>query len=469
MPQTTKSQTLRPRLHRPSIFVRIRPELEYAETHLQEAVEKKLSGWTSDSIQVEDRHDTTHYTFPQQVFPPDATQSFVYESTLLPLMEEYLSGSQNVVFFAYGQTGSGKTHTIFGPRDSLQECENRHEESHPLWGLIPRSIHHLFQVMNQKSSVCYTLEAQAIEFYMFTCHDLLNRRKEVQLNENLEPAGIESMNIATMDCLWLFLDKIISQRQSQGTRMNQESSSHSGSSRSHCAVIFTLRQVNKESGEYIKTRLHMVDLAGAERPVKNGEERQSVAEALIHYYYTDKTKSSKKRSGNIVASQAAVINYELAELGKEVTRATDIHRKRKPYKPPLQVCTAAIQYLAGRFNGSFKIGMMICLSQAPNCGWETWFSLQYGIDLSKLYTPAKLNTKPSSSIGSLDTIMKDASSHLQDAKVALKNTPKVNAPASKYYPRRYKKVLELQREVKALEHLENILKGKNGALGTDFE
>ena len=78
-----------------------------------------------------------------------------------------------------------------------------------------------------------------------------------------------------MQDLWTFLDNILSLRQAQGTRMNQQTSNHSGSSRSHCAVIFTLRQVNMQTGEFLKTRLHLVDLAGAERPGKNGEERQS--------------------------------------------------------------------------------------------------------------------------------------------------------------------------------------------------
>lgn len=30
--------------------------------------------------------------------------------------------------------------------------------------------------------------------------------------------------------------------------------------------------------------------------------------------------------------------------------------------------------------------MMVCLSQAPQNGWETWFSLQYGTGLANLCT-----------------------------------------------------------------------------------
>ena len=30
------------------------------------------------------------------------------------------------------------------------------------------------------------------------------------------------------------------------------------------------------------------------------------------------------------------------------------------------------------------MNMMVTLSQAPQNGWETWFSLQYGTNLSKL-------------------------------------------------------------------------------------
>ena len=57
-----------------------------------------------------------------------------------------------------------------------------------------------------------------------------------------------------------------------------------GSSRSHAALILTLRQVDVASGKYSRTVFHCVDLAGAERPMKATGERLSGWEAMEAIY-----------------------------------------------------------------------------------------------------------------------------------------------------------------------------------------
>ena len=52
--------------------------------------------------------------------------------------------------------------------------------------------------------------------------------------------------------------------------MNVKGDSHGGSSRSHCALILTLYQVQNDTQKFSKTHFHLVDLAGAERPEKAG-------------------------------------------------------------------------------------------------------------------------------------------------------------------------------------------------------
>ncbi|CAM9556821.1 unnamed protein product, partial [Ectocarpus sp. 12 AP-2014] len=55
--------------------------------------------------------DTKTFTF-DKVFPPQASQSEVYEAAR-PLVLSAVDG-YNSTIFAYGHTGSGKTHTMMG-------------------------------------------------------------------------------------------------------------------------------------------------------------------------------------------------------------------------------------------------------------------------------------------------------------------------------------------------------------------
>merc|ERR1712176_840801 len=113
---------------------------------------------------------------------------------------------------------------------------------------------------------------------------------------------------------------------------------------------------DRKSREYVRTKLKIVDLAGAERPVKNGCPRQSVLEAIMAHRY------GKQSTNDTVASQAAAINYELAGLAKEVIVATDMHRRKLKYSAPTQMSTEGIKFLAGCFNGNYRLGMLVCLS-----------------------------------------------------------------------------------------------------------
>ena len=63
-------------------------------------------------------------------------------------------------------------------------------------------------------------------------------------------------------------------RTSRATLMNQAGGGHAGSSRSHCALILTLRQLDKASGKVVTTTLNVMDMAGAERPSTTGSENE---------------------------------------------------------------------------------------------------------------------------------------------------------------------------------------------------
>ena len=120
----------------------------------------------------------------------------------------------------------------------------------------------------------------------------------------------------------------------------------------------------------------MIDLAGAEQPDKVGVDRVGAYDIMI--------KMLKPGAKIGVAEQGFFINYELSALHTLCVNATEAHKKGKQFKVASSLTPPGVQYVASLINGSCIMNMIICLSQAPQNGWETWFSLKYGTDLSKL-------------------------------------------------------------------------------------
>ena len=133
----------------------------------------------------------------------------------------------------------------------------------------------------------------------------------------------------------------------------------------------------------------MIDLAGAERPDKTGSERPNCLEVFIKMMKDGMDKIN-------VGDQGTIINYELSALQTQFVQFSDATKAGKTIKVP-EMATPPIQiYFSYNMNQpSCLLSMIICLSQAPQNGWETWFSLQYGTSFSNLQTKiAKVTQQP---------------------------------------------------------------------------
>ena len=98
--------------------------------------------------------------------------------------------------------------------------------------------------------------------------------------------------------------------------------------------------------------------------------------------------------------------------------------------------------------GYAKLAMVVCLSPAPQNGWETWFACTYGEDLNKLRCPVVLPRG-----APLETLQAQTAKALRDAEDALAKTPPSGAPSSKFYPKRCADCAELRQVVLQLEAL----------------
>ena len=400
-PPTTNNSTYdfrtshKGRLTRSNVFCRIRPFASFgghAET--DEVQAKQLDSWDASSVSVATQYmfskGSNTYSFPRAVFPPEATQKEVFDS-VAPSVVSALTQEKgnNVVMFAYGQTGTGKTHTMFGPDDSLES--GTFDER---WGLFPRLVHAIFDETN-KSTNKFIITASAVEFYLTMAYDLLNTNAPILIDRDHKPSGNTVVQFNDVSDLMPFLTKVRTCRTSSSTQMNSKTKDHDGSSRSHAALIVNILQLNATKDKYYETTLTLMDLAGAERPDK--KLRQPTAkEKKADNFVTMLTTTGGGSSSNYPdmhdqkiseRTQANVINFELTMLSAEIRKAGESHKKGRKYSPPLQNCPDMIKFLGSCFKGNDLMSMMVALSPSGNNGWETWFSCQYGTDLSKLSAP----------------------------------------------------------------------------------
>jgi len=386
-------------------------------------------------VTLEDAHGEAHYDWPREVFGPDVSQDELYEKVAKPQVAKFTQrNGHNVLAFAYGQTGTGKTHTIMGPQESWGTVR------HPEWGLFPRVVDAaLAEMKSRDSSTAFAMHISAVEFYFCGAFDLLDGHKQCVI-VNHEPVGHQQTEVSSPEDVLGVLDAVRTNRTTAATRMNRASHEHGGSSRSHCALICTLRQLHKASGEVCSTSFTCVDLAGAERPSSNGDEHTSAMAAFMQYYRDPLSVSP--------ASQGSIINMELSGLRSAAVTATEAHRRGRKVSAPTQLGTAAVDFLSSAFDGRALLSMVVTLSPAPGSGWETWFACTYGEDLAKLRCPVR-PVKPVN----VAKLAAAAAAAAGAAEAALAKTPASGHPSSKYYARRVVEARHFAQETRLVAQL----------------
>ena len=341
-------------------------------------VEKQLGAFDEKSVKIihhDQRSKEQAYEYPSRVFPVDCSQEDVGKDVLPGLLDDFWNDRSGVIF-AYGQTGTGKTTTMFGFPESLTS-----ESEHPGWGLLPRAVHATLERMAEraKEGVCSVLLLSAVEFYCFVAYDLANEAgKQMCTMKGHQVLGNTYTQCDSPAILKEWLERVYGNRQVVATKMNE------GSSRSHCAITLTLLTHAVPTQSFKQTTFSIVDLGGAERPEKALGTRTTKDKALLELAVYMSDPLSKKLSPG---AQGYLINYELSSLLSEVVYATNAHKAGKAYKMSAMVGGGALLFFGGALAGESRLGALVCLSQSPQHGWETWFSVaQYGKQLSELKT-----------------------------------------------------------------------------------
>ncbi|CAE7522398.1 KIN14A, partial [Symbiodinium pilosum] len=235
------------------------------------------------------------------VFGHEASQQEVLQSILEPQLDRFLQEPGfSAVFLAYGQTGSGKTHTIFGPPGVLTEHDYNESGGYPkTWGFFPYAAVATLTELRQKGlQKRAQLKLTAMEIYLEKMFDLLNDRQHVAvpgasvragsmradysetrydsdgkwrppgkwLGEKTMPGIQATAKEVVMESP---LDVVHAARLVEATRSATSHALNHRSSRSHCMITLTLRQIDA-NGKLCHGRLVFVDLAGSERVGKSG-------------------------------------------------------------------------------------------------------------------------------------------------------------------------------------------------------
>jgi len=179
--------------------------------------------------------------------------------------------------------------------------------------------------------------------------------------------GATQTRLNSVSDLAEYLPRVFGNRYTAKTRMND------ASSRSHCALVLTLHQVDKDD-KYTCTTFSMVDLAGSERNDKTGAgDKVNGNAAATEAYEMYKKGTPEKLS---LAAQGFMINFELSFVQTEILKAGQMHSEGKEYRAQKAMSTAGVIYMTSCCDGRARLGMIVCLSPSPQHGFESWFTVR---------------------------------------------------------------------------------------------
>ncbi|KAJ0984893.1 hypothetical protein J5N97_003249 [Dioscorea zingiberensis] len=332
-----------------------------------------------------------------RVFGEESKTCEVYEARTKEIVASAVRGFNGTVF-AYGQTNSGKTHTM---RGSVGEQ-----------GIIPLSVHDLFQSIQEDVDREFLVRMSYMEIYNEEINDLLvPEHRRLQIHESLERgiyvAGLREEIVTSPEQVLDFMEFGESHRHIGETNMNLYSS------RSH--TIFRMIVESREKAEGSDENnscdavrvsvLNLVDLAGSERAAKTGAEGMRLKEG-------------------------SHINKSLMTLGtviKKLSEGADIQGSHVPYRD--SKLTRILQPALGG-NANTAIICNITLAQVHTD--ETKSSLQFAsralrvkncAHVNEILTDAALLKRQRKEIEELrGKLMASHSEHWEEEILNLRNT-----------------------------------------------
>ncbi|CAG9462114.1 unnamed protein product [Pedinophyceae sp. YPF-701] len=300
----------------------------------------------------------------------------LYQHSVRPLLMQFFKGF-NCTVLAYGQTGSGKTYTMTTSGDA---------KNHK--GLTFRATDEIFQrVKEREAEYDITVKASFIEVYGDDLRDLLvsqqaaASRAKPAIHTTADPRGgggsIFLTNVIERECrstkdVMKIIETGTANRAVGGHNLNEHSS------RSHAILQIALEQRRHDDAPggvrggpaFLASKLHLVDLAGAERAKETGAEGQRFQEGVN-------------------------INKGLLALGNVISALTvpgaGRHAARHiPYRD-----SKLTRILSDSLGGNSDTLMVACVTSASTASDMTVGTLRYASRAMKIKNRVRQNTQMS--------------------------------------------------------------------------
>ncbi|CAG8489476.1 20594_t:CDS:2 [Gigaspora margarita] len=308
------------------------------------------------------------FTF-DYVFPSDTEQEEVFEDCAISLLDKFVEG----------QTGSGKTYSMGTALDGSNiSAEHINEAA----GMVPRSIHRLFNDLNDRKSKnpSYQFEVFVtfLELYNEDLVDLLNpqNRENIKKGKNdlmiredsngqIYWAGVKEIPVNSPKELLDQLQQGSSYRTVASTDMNMVSS------RSHAIFSVILKQTKVENIEDNKEN------CVPETSSKKKKPKTLTSKIVSKFHFVDLAGSERLKRTNAVgdrAKEGIAINGGLLALGNVISALGDESRKAThvPYRD-----SKLTRLLQDSLGGNSQTLMLACVSPADSNFMETLNTLKY--------------------------------------------------------------------------------------------
>ncbi|KAK9810499.1 hypothetical protein WJX72_011819 [[Myrmecia] bisecta] len=299
---------------------------------------------------------------------PDGTRLFM--ESVQPLLARYLQGF-NATVFAYGQTGSGKSYTM-GTAATVKQLTGSKEPD----GIIPKAVKHTFESLKAvRGDYDVLLKVDYVEIYQDDIRDLLagegDLERQPSINVRESPSrgmyleGVREVEVKSEADVGLLLERGNAHRAVAAHNLNEQSS------RSHALFTISLEQRRKALApgvarkyQYLRSKLHLVDLAGAERVNETGTVGQQFREGIN-------------------------INKGLSALGNVISALSEgSGRKHIPYRD-----SKLTRILQDSLGGNSETLMIACASPASFNQDQTLSTLRYASRARSIQNRLKLNNK----------------------------------------------------------------------------
>ncbi|KAG7394301.1 Kinesin-like protein kif9 [Phytophthora boehmeriae] len=347
------------------VIIRTRPTASFATHQLQidpdDSTIKVFSGTAAPAAAgggspsktdggPSNRKDCWQFKFHQVLH--NVGQDRVYEAIARDIVHGSVVDGVNGTILAYGQTGAGKSFTMIGDTRNYQHR-----------GIAPRAIAQLFEEVENRIELQYTIRVSYMEIYNDRIYDLLEGQPggdrsngaagsgngELVVVEDARGTYVRGLAQVEVRSEQEALDQLFN---GELQRTVAEHQLNKRSNRSHCILTFHIAQKSRTGGTERVTlsKLHLVDLAGSERLKKTlyGEPMGSPTKNL------SPAKASLEMS--TIKKESMYINQSLSFLEQCIVALGSKEPRHIPYRQ-----TKLTNVLKDSLGGNSNTLMFACI------------------------------------------------------------------------------------------------------------